>query len=86
MKTGSYAALRAVDLDWIIGRSLVSYCSVCELRSRQLKALTRECMMPLQKYTSSQHGNKCLKEEIRSVTKVVFVGKDKAGLVRKDTT
>ena len=29
-------------------------CSVCELRSRQLKALTRECMMPPQKYTSSQ--------------------------------
>ena len=65
---------------------LVDFCSVCELRSRQLKALTRECMMPPQKYTSSQHGNKCLKEEIRSVTKVVFVGKDKAGLVRKDTT
>ena len=31
-----------------------NFCSVCELRSRQLKALTRECMMPLQKYTSSQ--------------------------------
>ena len=39
-----------------------------------------------QKYTSSQHGNKCLKEEIRSVTKVGFVSKDKASLVRKDTT
>merc|ERR1711873_325703 len=51
-----------------------------------LKELTRECMMPSQKYTSSQHGNKCLKEEIRSVTKVVFVSKDKASLVRKDTT
>ena len=32
----------------------VKACSVCELRSRQLKALTRECMMPPQKYTSSQ--------------------------------
>ena len=51
-----------------------------------LKELTRECMMPSQKYTSSQHGNKCLKEEIRSVTKVVFVSKDKASFVRKDTT
>ena len=39
-----------------------------------------------QKYTSSQHGNKCLEEEIRSVTKVGFVSKDKASLVRKDTT
>ena len=51
-----------------------------------LKELTRECMMPPQKYTSSQHGNKCLKEEIRSVTKVGFVNKDKASFVRKDTT
>ena len=39
-----------------------------------------------QKYTSSQHGNKCFKEEIRSVTKVGFVSKDKASFVRKDTT
>ena len=33
---------------------LYDFCSVCELRSRQLKALTRECMMPLQKYTVLQ--------------------------------
>ena len=39
-----------------------------------------------QKYTSSQHGNKCFKEEIRSLSKVGFVSKDKASFVRKDTT
>merc|ERR1711952_347967 len=62
-------------------------CSVCDCTAHApLKELTRECMMPSQKYTSSQHGNKCLKEEIRSVTKVDFVSKDKASLVRKDTT
>ena len=39
-----------------------------------------------QKYTYSQHGNKCFKEEIRSLSKVGFVSKDKASFVRKDTT
>ena len=62
-------------------------CSVCDpFAHAPLKELTREMYDGPQKYTSSQHGNKCLKEEIRSVTKVGFVSKDKASFVRKDTT
>ena len=62
-------------------------CSVCDpFAHAPIKELTREMYDGPQKYTSSQHGNKCLKEEIRSVTKVGFVSKDKESLVRKDTT
>ena len=62
-------------------------CSVCDpFAHAPIKELTREMYDVPQKYTSSQHGNKCLEEEIRSVTKVGFVNKDKASFVRKDTT
>ena len=62
-------------------------CSVCDpfAHAPLLELGGGNVWMP-QKYTSSQHGNKCFKEEIRSVTKVGFVSKDKASFVRKDTT
>ena len=62
-------------------------CSVCDpFAHAPLKELGGGNVWMPQKYTSSQHGNKCLEEEIRSVTKVGFVSKDKASFVRKDTT
>ena len=62
-------------------------CSVCDpFAHAPLKELGGGNVWMPQKYTSSQHGNKCFKEEIRSVTKVGFVSKDKASFVRKDTT
>ena len=65
----------------------VGFCSVCDpfAHAPLLELGGGNVWMP-QKYTSSQHGNKCFKEEIRSVTKVGFVSKDKASFVRKDTT
>ena len=62
-------------------------CSVCDpFAHAPLLELGGGNVRKPQKYTSSQHGNKCFKEEIRSVTKVGFVSKDKASFVRKDTT
>ena len=66
---------------------VIGYCSVCDpFAHAPLKELGGGNVWMPQKYTSSQHGNKCLEEEIRSVTKVGFVSKDKASFVRKDTT
>ena len=64
-------------------KKVKDFCSVCSAQTLAHKPALRRPNP--QKYTYSYHGNKCLKGNARSVTKVTLEGQDKSQRDIKDT-